>query len=245
MKVVALIQARMSSTRLEGKVLKTISGIPSLKLMLDRVKKARLLDDVVVITSTHASDDEISQFCHSNNFNVFRGSLEDVLDRYYQAAKEFDADVIVRMTADCPLVDPLIIDQTIKYFANSDNCDYCANAVPPDNKRYPDGSDVEVFSRAKLEEIWLEYTDKKSREHVTFPFWQTGLFNIKTLPNNEDWGKYRITVDYLNDLILLRMIKIILDERNQFGTMKEIVRILEDYPELFEINNEHHWGDNW
>ena len=243
--IVAIIQARMGSSRLPNKVLMDIDGITSLEYMVNRVNKSNLINRVVIATTEKHEDDIIYNLCLEKNIDCFRGSENDVLDRYYKAALKFNSTLVVRLTSDCPLIDPKVIDLTIDLY-NKNEVDYASNAVPPDIKRFPDGSDVEVFSFDLLKKAWLESTDTKEREHVTFFFWKNNN-NFKTilLDNEEDWGKYRITVDYEEDLKLVREIIKKLKQKNLFGYTSEVVQILKEYPEIFEINSMHTWGANW
>ena len=243
--ITAIIQARMGSTRLPGKVLMKMGEHIMLKYMIDRVLKSKLIDQVVIATSSNKLDDEIEKFCSDNKYNCFRGSENDVLDRYYFAAKEFSSEIIVRMTADCPLVDPVIIDETIKLFLDT-KVDYAANAVPPDIKKYPDGSDVEVFSFKNLKLAWNKVKNVKDREHVTFYFWKyNNNFSTVLLKNIYDWGNYRITVDYIEDFQLVSKIINFLDNNNLEGSLKEIIDFLDDNPEIKNINSQYTWGMNW
>ena len=242
---ILIIQARMGSTRLPGKVLKEISGQPLLKFMTDRVLDSKLVDKIVIATTLQSKDDPIVSFCENFNISYYRGSEDDVLDRYYKVAKYYGAKTIIRCTADCPLIDAEFIDKTIELYLNS-NVDYASNTCPPDLKKYPDGSDVEVFSFTALERAWKETTDLKDREHVTFYFWKRNKnFTTAMLDNKYDWGKYRITVDYKEDIDLVRQIVRKLKDQKKFGTTKEIIEILESNPELVKINEMHSWGTNW
>jgi len=243
--IIAIIQARMGSSRLPKKALMDIDGTPSLKFMIDRVKKSKLIDKIIVATTNKEEDNKIVSFCNNNDFFCHRGSEDDVLDRYYQTAKEYKAKTVVRLTSDCPLIDPYLIDDTINLFKQK-KVDYAANTVPPEIKKYPDGSDVEVFSFKNLNRAWIEAKDVKDREHVTFYFWKRNKdFTTAILDNKYDWGKYRITVDYIEDIDLVQEIVRILKYQKKFGTTKEIVEILESNPELLKINSMHSWGANW
>ena len=243
--VVAIIQARMGSTRLPGKVLMKVGNQVLLSFMIKRVFKSKLIDKVVVATTTNQSDNEIESFCIKNNFDYYRGSENDVLDRYYLSAKKFNAETVVRMTADCPLVDPFIIDETIKLFFNK-KVDYAANACPPDLKKYPDGSDVEVFSFHNLEKIWKKTTNTKDREHVTFYFWKYNHnFSLALLDNKYNWGEYRITVDYKEDFILIEKIINYIDSNKLEGSLKEIIDFLDRNPKIKKLNSQYTWGMNW
>ena len=237
-------QARMGSSRLPNKVLMDIDGKPSLKFMIDRVKKSKRVEKIIVATTTDERDKVIVEFCVKNNILFYCGSENDVLDRYYNASKINNIKTIVRLTSDCPLIDPVLIDKTIDlYFDKSVN--YAANAVPPDEKKYPDGSDVQVFSFDALKRSWVETTDLKDREHVTFYMWdKRDNFNTIMLDNKHDWGKYRITVDFIEDLELVREIVKKLNDNNLEGSTKEIIEIIES-EKLFNINSMHTWGSNW
>jgi len=245
--IVAIIQARMGSTRLPGKVLMDLNGTPMLGYQVDRVKKSKLIDQVVVATSILLQDDEIASFCENNNISYFRGSENDVLSRYYDAAIKYNADIIVRLTADCPLVDPLVIDRTIELFQKN-NLDYSVNTVPPETSQFPDGSDVEVFSMHALEWANKEVVSEEDREHVTFCFWkskQKKSFKIAQLGNNENWSKYRFTVDYPEDYEVVKKIDRELKRRNQFGTLKEVILILKENPKIVELNVKYYFGIGW
>jgi len=160
---VAIIQARMGSTRLPGKIMKKICGKKILEYVLERVKKAKRLNNIIVATTTEPQDDVIVEFCEEKGINYFRGSENDVLDRYYQCAKKYNTDIIVRLTSDCPLIDWNVIDNYIKYFQEND-IDYVINSWF--KNAYPSGFDVEVFSFSTLEKYWNHEKDLSKREHV-------------------------------------------------------------------------------
>ena len=245
--IAAIIQARMGSTRLPGKVLKKISGIPMLLFQVNRLKKSRLVNQIVVATSTLPQDDEISRFCISNDIFYFRGSENDVLSRYYETAKAYSVDTVVRLTADCPLVDPAVIDRSIELF-EKDGLDYVANTVPPETSHFPDGSDVEIFSLQALERANHEATSKSDREHVTFYFWkseQKNSFSSGQLDNDQDWSKYRFTVDYPEDYDVVTRIVESLSKSNQFGTLEEIIAILNKNPNIVKLNSQYYFGVGW
>ncbi len=188
MKIVAIIQARMSASRLPGKVLLDIAERPMLQWVVERTKRAKTISQVVVATTTNPSDDPVVDFCRSQNFAYSRGSVHDVLDRYYQAAKDHDTDVIVRITADCPLIDPDLVDQTVRtLFINNhevnspvDNSQlpiasfqFVTNRLPkPWWRSYPIGLDTEVFTFTALEQAWEQAKELHQREHVTPYFYE-------------------------------------------------------------------------
>jgi spore coat polysaccharide biosynthesis protein SpsF len=231
MKTVALIQARMSSSRLPGKVLQDIAGKPMLLHVVHRAQKVQSIDSVAVITTTYAEDDAIEKLCKENGIPFFRGSLDDVLDRYYQAAIYFKADIVVRLTADCPLLDPAVIEQVVKTF-HQNSFNYVANVV---EVTYPDGLDTEVFGFGTLERAWKEARLKSEREHVTvYILKHPELFRLGSVKQEKDLSSLRWTVDTPQDLEFVRSIyNFIKDE--EFG-MEEIVKLLKEHPELSELN---------
>ena len=153
----------------------------------------------------------------------------------------------MRITADCPLIDPAVIDRTIVLFLRN-NIDYAANTVPPEKSKYPDGSDVEVFSMSALQRADQEAASKEDREHVTFYFWKSenkDTFKIAQLGNHENWSKYRFTVDYPEDYEVVKKIDGELKKRNHFGSLEEIIGILKENPEIVELNAQYYFGMGW
>ena len=232
----AIIQARMNSTRLPGKVLKEICGQPMLYYMLKRVSEARQLDQVFLATSIEPGDNAIADFCRSLGVHCFRGQLDDVLDRYYQAAKLVKSDHIIRLTADCPIIDPRVIDSMIDIYKNG-RFDYVANTCPPEGITYPEGMDVEIFSFQALEKAWKE-TDKPSdREHVTFYFWQNpDFFSIFRHDLSENLANYRLTVDYPEDFEVISAILNHFLPDNLIFSMEQIVHYLNQNPHIKSKN---------
>ncbi len=238
MKTVAIIQARMASTRLPGKILIDLAGRPLLHHVVARAGQAKTLDQVIVATTDSATDDETAQYCRQVSIPCFRGSEDDVLDRYYQSAKRFEADVVVRLTADCPLQDPEVIDKVVRVF-NTGDYDYVSNTIDP---TYPDGLDTEVFSRLALERAWQEAALKSEREHVTPYIWKhPTLFRLANVRNDIDLSKLRWTVDERQDLEFVRAVYVHLAHTPAFG-MKQLLDLLDKHPELTEINA--HFGRN-
>lgn len=234
--IAAIIQARMSSSRLPGKVLLGINGRPMFSYMVERVRSAHSIDRVIIATSTEPQDDAIADFCTRESIACYRGSLDDVLDRYYRAATDHACDVIVRLTADCPLIDPAVIDVMIDTY-RSGSYDYVANSAPPEGKTYPDGMDVEVFSYAALARAWREAARPSEREHVTFYFWKNpGLFSFYRRDLAVDWGAYRLTVDYPEDFALVSSLIGHFSEKNPRFTMEEIISFLEANPAVKALN---------
>jgi spore coat polysaccharide biosynthesis protein SpsF len=231
--IAAIIQARMGSSRLPGKVLMDISGRPMLWHIIDRVRRAEMVDETAVATSYNALDDAIAAFCEQEGILCFRGSENDVLDRYYRTAKCIDAESIVRITADCPLIDPLVLSKVIATFLDR-RCDYASNTI---ERTYPDGLDTEVFSLETLEKAWHEAKLKSEREHVTPYIWKNGnLFKLCPVKQDSNLSNLRWTIDQPEDLEFVRKVYEHLYQPGEVFFIGEIVKLLERHPELLEIN---------
>lgn len=229
----AIIQARMGSTRLPGKVLEDIGGQTMLARVVTRTKRAALISKIIVATTTAAQDDTIVNECHRLQITFFRGKEQDVLDRYYQTAMAYGLDVIVRITADCPLIDPAIIDRVVAAFL-AERPDYTSNVI---NRSYPFGLDVEVISRRALERAWQEAEKPYQRTHVTpFIYENPDLFRIMQVNADSDYSHHRWTVDTPEDLTFVREIYRRLKDTDTMDWNK-IIRILASEPELVEINS--------
>lgn len=234
--MIAIVQARMGSNRLPGKVLADIGGKPMLARVVLRARRASLLDQVVVATTTDPGDDPVENYCLSVGFSCFRGHPYDVLDRYYQAAKLYQADLVVRITADCPLIDPDEIDRTLRAFFAHD-VDFAANRLPPPWKRTtPIGMDTEVVRFEALTRAWREADAKYAREHVMpYLYEQEGRFKTLLVQHDSDLGHLRLTVDTAQDLTLIREIYAAFGDRDDF-TLPDILRLLDEKPQLLAIN---------
>ncbi len=230
--VIAIIQARMSSTRLPSKVMKAICGHPVLWHVVNRLKASELIDDVVIATTIEPSDDVIVEWCRLNGTPVFRGSLNDVLDRYFKAAKEFGARTVVRVTSDCPLIDPALVDRAIEKFSEGS-----FDHVSIDGS-FPDGLDAEVISIEALEKAHREAALASEREHVTPYIWKNPrLFRLDRIKSPADLSRMRWTVDDAKDLEFVTRVF------EGFGSEKvfhyeDVLRFLEKNPELLKINSE-------
>lgn len=232
-RIVAIIQARTDSTRFPKKVLADILGKPMIAHLIDRAKKSELVDQLVLATTNRKIDDSIVDIAKKHNIDVFRGNFEDVLDRYYNAAKKHQADVVVRITGDCPLVDPHILDTIIRYFLDN-NYDYASNTIEP---TYPDGLDVEVFSFKSLEKAWKEAQLPSEREHVTpYIITHPEKFKISNFRNSVDLSHLRWTVDQKEDLEFVREIFKQFYSKKSMFYMEDILELLQKYPDLKEIN---------
>jgi spore coat polysaccharide biosynthesis protein SpsF len=243
----------MASSRLPGKVLLDIAGQPMLAHVVRRSRQAQTLAQVIVATTTNPADDPVEQYCLEQGIPCFRGSEHDVLDRYYQAARKFGAQVIVRLTADCPLIDPAVIDATVRAFLGAYAppgaavhipeeqallpFDFAANRLPPPWKRtFPIGLDVEVCTFQALERAWKEAGEAHQREHVMpYLYEQEGRFRVLVLNHDPDYGALRWTVDTLEDLELVRRIFSAFPGREGFSWL-EVLELLEREPQLAQLN---------
>lgn len=228
--ITTIIQARIGSTRLSGKVLLPLGGKTVLENVVARVKRAKQIREAIVATSDGGEDDKIVELCERKGIKYFRGSLDDVLDRYYQAVKHFQAENICRITADCPLIDPEVIDGVAQKYLEG-GYDYVANNHPV--ATYPDGFDVEIFSFKALEKTWREAVLPSEREHVTAYIWNhSDKFKIYNVKNDIDLSNYRLTIDESKDYELL---KEIFKEVADLTTPK-ILKFLDEHQAVKNIN---------
>ncbi len=234
--VVAIIQARMDSSRLPGKVLMEMGGKPMLWHVVLRARRAQTVGRVIVATTNQPEDNPVADFCRTQGIACFRGDALDVLDRYYQAAVRFKAETIVRLTADCPLIDPREIDRTVRAFLDA-GVDFAANRLPPPWKRTtPIGMDTEVVTFQALERAWQEAQATFEREHVMpYLYDQKGRFKILLVDHDPDLGHLRLTVDTSEDLVLVRHIFDHFDHSDEIS-LDQILQLLIEKPELLNIN---------
>lgn len=232
--ILIISQARYDSTRLSGKVMIEILDKPLLWYGMKRLELVTTPSKIIIATATPPSNQPIIDLAKSMNLDYFVGSEDDVLDRFYQTAKKFMGDIIVRITSDCPLMDPAIIDKGLDIFLNG-NFDYVSNVHPP---TYPDGFDVEIFSFKALELAWKEAKKHSEREHVTPYIWKNekNQFKHKNYENDIDLSDLRLTVDTKEDFILIsKLIEEFYDKWDNY-TMGDIIKYLKDNPELLKIN---------
>jgi len=241
MKTVAIIQARMGSNRLPGKVLMPIVGRPMLWHVVRRVRAVPSIDEVVVAVPDGPADEVLRQFCAANDIASFSGSEPDVLDRYYRAALAYGADPVLRITADCPLVDPEFIEKLVQLY-RSGSCDYAAVAAGADAQNlnggcFPDGMDAECFSFASLKRAWNEAQDPRDREHATRFIWRRKeLFRCTKLLADQKYPPLRLTVDHPQDLeVASRIYEKLFSEGNIFH-LSDIVDLLRREPEIIKPN---------
>lgn len=229
----AILQARYSSSRLPGKVMKPLLGVPMLARQIERIRRARCIDRLMVATSTDVSDNVIVSLCNSLEVDCYRGSLDDVLDRYYQAALTYRPEHVIRLTGDCPLIDPLVIDAVVEQHVMNAN-DYTSNTQPP---TFPDGLDVEVMRFATLHRAWHETTLPSQREHVTYYIYTTmPEVRIGQLQCAVDWSALRWTVDEPADFKFVEQVYASLYSKKSDFDMELILELLRQRPDLVAIN---------
>ena len=231
MRTVAIVQARTGSTRLPGKVLKDLAGESMLARVVQRLARARTLDAVWIATTTESGDDALAELCKGRGWPCTRGSEEDVLDRYHTAAQEAGADTIVRITSDCPLIDPDVVDRVVEGL--TDKIAYSSNTIPV--RTFPRGLDTEAFRADALEDAWMEADSISDREHVTPFLWrQPDRFRQATITAESDFSLHRWTVDTEEDYALVRRIY------GHFGNdafgWREVLELVEAPPEWRDIN---------
>lgn len=231
MRTVAIVQARMGSTRLPNKVLKPICGVPMIELLLTRLARANHLDQIVVATADHPINQALAEHVRKLGYHCYLGSEADVLDRYMGAARQAKADVVVRITGDCPLVDPELVDQAIMRFKSSE-VDYLSNTSPP---TYPDGLDVEVFTFAALETAWQDTHKPFDREHVTPYLREKGRFTQASINNNEDLSGLRWTVDEASDFEVIEKVFQHFAPDTTF-VWQQVLQLQRTQPAIFQAN---------
>lgn len=236
--IICIIQARTGSSRLPKKIFLDLGGKKVLGRVIERVSKSKLINKVIIASPDSPENNIIEEYVKENypESGVYRGSENDVLDRYYQAAKKFDADIVIRITSDCPLMDAKVLDKVIREFVDK-KVDYAANVLG--RRTYPRGLDIEVFSFAALEKMWREAKDADDREHVTLYLRKRPeIFSTHNVEGDKDYSRYRLTLDEENDYKLINLIyQKLLPKTENFG-LEHIVNLLEKEPRLVNINSE-------
>ncbi|KKK38902.1 acylneuraminate cytidylyltransferase [Mesobacillus campisalis] len=235
MKIAAIIQARMGSTRLSGKVLKELKGKSVLSHVIERVRQSKFIEDIIIATTNHERDNNIESEAFKCGSKVYRGSEDDVLSRYYFTAQENNVDVIIRITSDCPLIDPNVIDEIIEFYLNG-NYDLVTNAGSDlEQRTYPRGLDTEIFSFEVLENAFINGKENYHREHVT-PFIYEHSNKIHYFKNQVDYSKYRWTLDTQEDFKLISEIYKRLYKGTHDFYLPDTIELFEQEPYLFTIN---------
>lgn len=236
MNVVIIVQARMTSTRLPGKVLKAVRGKTLLEYQLERLRRVKLADKIVIATTTNESDQPIVELCERLDVACFRGSEHDVLARCHDAAALHQADMVVRVTSDCPLIDPAVIDRVIGFFLDHiEEYDYVTNCL---KRTYPRGMDVEVFSCCALREAFTEAKEPPDREHVTpFIYHHPERYRLTNVAFQEDQGHHRWTVDTPEDFELVEKILTALYPVHPDFSLEDVLNLLQRHPDWANINS--------
>lgn len=241
-----VVQARMSSSRLPKKVLLPILGESLLYRMIERLQQIKHKASIVIATSENPEDDVIEEFCQAKNITCFRGSLNNLLDRHYQVGVLTNADIVIKIPSDCPLIDPRIVDKVLDfYFENEGKYDFVSNLHPA---TYPDGNDVEIMTFEALKKAWQEATRPLELEHTTPYFWENPekfrLVNV-TWETGLDYSmSHRFTIDYYADYLFIKKVFEELYPQNPAFSLEDILLLLQEKPEIFEIN-QHFAGVNW
>jgi spore coat polysaccharide biosynthesis protein SpsF len=242
-KVCAIIQARMTSTRLPGKVLMNIEGKPMLWHVIERIKHSKKTNDIILTIPNTKENDILEKFAKENKIKYFRGSEQDVLSRYYETAKKFKCDVVVRITSDCPLIDPKIIDLVIEKHLNS-GADFTTNFLEGEKgitikRSFPRGLEVEVFNFLTLKEAHQQAKKQYQREHIDpYIFEHPKNFHLASIKNMPDLSYMRWTVDEQKDLDFVREVYKKLYAKKKMFYIEDVVKLLKKYPELMEINKD-------
>lgn len=240
--ILIISQARMTSTRLPGKIMMKIQGKPLLWYLVARLKLIKKANKIIITTASPATNQPIIDFAKEQNIDYYVGSEEDVLDRYYQAAKHFKGDVIIRITSDCPLIDPDLIDKGLELFLSGDYS-YISNGHPP---TYPDGYDIEIFSFETLETAWKKAELPSEREHVTAFIWKhKKRFKIGNFENDVDLSNYRLTVDTPEDFKLISIIIETFKDNWTEVRLKDVMELLNKRPKLVEINAMYEYNEGY
>lgn len=225
---VVIIQARMASKRLKGKVLMKIKNKSFLDVLILRLKKSKQISKLIVATTFNKQDNKIVQHCKNKNITYFRGSENNVLERFYLTAKKFEAKNIIRITSDCPLADPKLIDKMILIFKKNNKIQYLSNINPP---TYPNGFDVEIFTFKILKYYYNKKLTSYDKEHVTIKM-KKSKFKKMNIKNNIDLSKFRVTLDYKKDFIFFKkLFKFINYDYNI--SLKRILNLMNTKPDLF------------
>lgn len=237
MKVICIVQARVGSTRLPGKVLKKICGKTVLQHDIERLCRVKNIDDLIIATTELKADDQIVEQCLKLDVKYFRGSEKDVLSRYYLAAKKNQADVVVRVTSDCPLIDPDTVEKIIDcYLMNQEVYDYVSNTI---DRTFPRGLDAEVFSFASLEKSFISATKEYEREHVTpYIYQHPDEFKTFQYKNEIDYSDYRWTLDTEEDFQVIKKIYEALYEGNQKFGFADILDFVKKNQYINDINKD-------
>ena len=233
MKNALFIQARSNSTRLPKKILKKILGKTILEHFILRIKKSKKIDKILLLTTYNKIDDKIIEIANKCKIETFRGSENNVLERFYKASINLNIDYIIRCNADCPLIDYKIIDRMVTYYNKNRSIDYLSNIL---EKSFPIGMHVEIFKKNVLYDAQKNCKSTRRREHVTPYIYNSKKFNIKNYKNKVDNSSHRWTLDYYEDLIFIKKIYKLIYNKNKYYGMNDIIKLVNKNPELKKIN---------
>lgn len=237
MNVVGIVQARTGSTRLPGKIFLKLCDKPMLWHVIDRLRQSRRITKIVVATTTLDNDSHVEDFCRENKCDVYRGSESDVLDRYYKSASAFNANIVVRITSDCPLIDPRVVDRVIGDFADNarSSCGSC-NVI---RRTFPRGLDAEVFGFESIRKAWEKAKKLDEREHVTkYIYDHPDLFHVRNVEHTSDLSSLRWTVDERDDFVFVENIYRRLYAEGKLFHMEDVLNVLDKEPQLSAINRQ-------
>lgn len=245
---IIIIQARLNSTRLPRKILTEIphgNGLTLLEFMYNRITQHTKIPVVLAIPNT-GSDDELATFLSKKGIPFYCGPGEDLISRYIIGAEMYSAETIIRLTSDCPLVDPLLIHTMLNYF-KSKNIDYLGNTTPLEKSTFPDGSDIEIFTKRALRKANFQETEKRNREHVTFQFWDGNHdYTSDTFQQEKSFSHLRYTIDNKEDVLVFNHIyNDLIDPSSEFVGFSEIQNFLDQNIDITKINEKYNPGDNW
>ena len=236
MQIIGILQARTGSKRYKNKVLKKINNKTILEIQIERILRSKFISSLVVATSTSINDKKIYNICKKNNIPCYRGSHKNVLSRFFNIVKLYNPDHVVRLTADCPLVDPKIIDKVIKSHLKNKK-DYTSNILLP---TYPDGYDVEVLKKNILVTAYVNAKSSLDKEHVTsYINSRPKKFKLLNIKNKIDYSYIRLTLDYKEDLILIRKIFNFFERKKKFFDFNDVIKFLLKNPKLLNLNNKY------
>lgn len=237
MKIIGVIQARMNSQRLPGKVMMNLLDKPIIWHIYNRLKHCKYLDDAVISTGEYSNNKEIIDFAKAEKIPYFEGSEKDLIDRLYETTVKFQASAIVRITADCPLVDPVVVDRLVQFYRNNPQYDIVTNCKV---RTFPHGLDAEIYSLESLKKMWKEIKQPEIREW--FPFFvekNQSMFKIFNVENDQNLSNLRWALDYPEDYELIKIIYQSLFKQNEVFTTKDVLALLEQNPKLSEINSKY------
>lgn len=240
----AIIQARCNSRRFPKKILKKIYKKELLKILIERLKTSKSINKIIIATSKNIINKPLVQFCKKNNISCFQGSENNVFSRYLKIARSETPKLIIRLTADCPFVDPNVIDHLVSKIQKG-KYEFVSNTVPPTSSTWPDGSDVEIFTFKAILKIDQKSMTKQDKEHVTFQFWKSAKFKKCQIHMKRNNARFRYTLDYKEDLFVIRKIASYFKDYLKTVTTEQIIAFLKKNPKIANKNKKYYFGIGW